>query len=103
MSDLLEIIIPTGELSNFTMEKRHEIETALDAALSPDGIGEVTGGGTSAVTANIDVEVEAESDVENAVATIQAVLRAHALPAATVIHVRGANGRTLRLGTMAQQ
>jgi hypothetical protein len=83
MSDVfLEIVIPASG----SPSERHEIEDELAAALDEAGLGEVSGGGVSASKMNIDIDIEEEDSLPEALTIIRSVLRRHNVPNNTTIH-----------------
>jgi hypothetical protein len=81
----LKVVIPTSELPAQGPSWRHEIEDALSAALVSFGLGDVSGGGVSGSTMNIDVDVSDEASLYDAGQAIRTVLRQHGVPATTII------------------
>src|SRR5215471_595041 len=84
-SVLLEIIFDAVDLRNVGIEGRDEIEQPLDEALSGSGLGEITGGGGGNQVAIVDVEIEDEERLEDALSIIRAVLRSLRVPRSTNI------------------
>jgi hypothetical protein len=76
----LEIVLQSAD---FDFAGRDEIEDPLDEALHAAGLGEVTGGGGSNESSNIDVEV---SDLLPGLALIRRVLQQLHVAPSTVIN-----------------
>jgi hypothetical protein len=84
-SVLLEIIFNAVDLHNVGIEGRDEIEEPLHEALIDFGLGEITGGGSSNQLAIVDVEIEDEERLEDALSVIRAILRSRRAPGSTII------------------
>jgi hypothetical protein len=82
---LLEIWFESATLYNAGFEGRDEIEDPIDEALSASGLGEVTGGGSGDEGTNIDVSVESETNIVEAVALLKRVLKELKVPPETTI------------------
>jgi len=90
----LEISFPVHSGAAMGIEGRDEIEDPIDEALREAGIGEVTGGGGGCRGFNIDVEIEDERNLAQALQIIRQVLKdLKASPEATIIHRDGNNTR----------
>lgn len=76
----LEVVIPLNARIESPVSWRQHLESELDDILSSSGLGEVTGGGTSASTANIDVDIEDDRSVAEAIRVIIDCLRRCTVP-----------------------
>ena len=84
-SIFLELIFNTNDLALAGIESRDEIEEPLDESLSDAGLGAVTGGGSGSTVAIIDVEIEDENKLDNAISLIRQVLQSLQVPPSTII------------------
>jgi hypothetical protein len=75
----LEILFQSAD---FQFGGRDEVEDPLDEALRMEAVGEVTGGGSGAGIANIDVEV---TDLGRGLPVIRRVLQSLGVARSTVI------------------
>jgi|SRR5579871_5167130 len=87
----LEISFPDHSSTAMEIEGRDEVEDPIDDALKEAGIGKVTGGGGGWDRGfNIDVEIEDERNLAQALQIIRQVLKdLKASPEATITHRDG--------------
>ena len=81
----LEIIFVIDDLLKHGFEDRDEIEDELATVLTDSGVGEITGGGTGMGKAIIDVEIDSNVNLEDALALLRRILRRLQAPSTTVI------------------
>jgi hypothetical protein len=81
----LQIIMQVVDLKKFNFDGRDEIEDPIEQALADTGIGEVSGGGSGGGVAIIDVDLEKENDLAEALIVIRRVLRDLVVPPSTII------------------
>jgi hypothetical protein len=81
----LEIIFILDDLLADGFEDRLEIEDELGAALGESGVGEIVGGGAGMGEANIDVEIDLNTNFEDALAFLRKTLRRLRAPRTSVI------------------
>jgi hypothetical protein len=81
----LEIIFVVDDLLANGFEDRDEIEDELATALAESGLGEITGGGAGMGKAVIDVEIDANVNLEDARAFLRKLLRRLRAPSTTII------------------
>jgi len=84
-SVFLEIVFNAPDLQAIGIESRDEIEEPLEEALADSGLGEVTGGGGGSGVAIIDIEVDDEERLEEALSVIRTLLRSRGVPRSTII------------------
>ena len=81
----LEIILNARDLAASDIGGRDEIDDPLEAALSSSGLGEVTGGGGGSGVVTLDVEIEDEGRLDEALALIRRTLQGVNVPRGTLI------------------
>jgi hypothetical protein len=81
----LEIIFVVDDLLESGFEDRNEIEDELAAVLAESGIGEITGGGAGMGKEIIDVEIDSNVTLEDALILLRRDLRRLRAPSTTVI------------------
>jgi hypothetical protein len=84
-SVFLEIIFNAEDFASSPIEGRHEIEDLLERHLSDLDLGEVTGGGAGSGYVIIDVEIDDEQKLDDALSVIRRVLQHLHVPPSTVI------------------
>ena len=87
MSDpvFLQIIMQVEDLEKLNFGGRDEIEDPLERALTEAALGEVSGGGSGGGVAIIDVDIESEDKLAEALKVIRHVLREVVVPPSTII------------------
>ena len=86
MSDVfLEVVIDAAGALEAGIEGRDEIEEPLETALGAKGLGWISGGGGGSGTYVLDVEIEVEERLQDALTVIRTVLRNLNVPKDSVI------------------
>lgn|SRR5262244_680863 len=81
----LEIIFNAADFAASGIEGRDEIEDLLEERLSDLDLGEVTGGGAGSGSVIVDVEIDDEQKLDEALSVISRALRELNVPPSTVI------------------
>src|SRR4051812_36565097 len=96
-SVFLEIVIIAKDFHGASVSARQDIEEELNTALEEAALGEVSGGGAGKDTLNIDVDIEDEAHLSQAIALIKNILLGLSVPGSTTINRYKPNRTVFRL------